>query len=114
MSFDKDDQLEIDGEYGQTPRYLEVQAQRAKAKAELAARGEFLLKADDVVNGLEVRHQKTDGRYVVVTVGKLEGTLEPHVVYYSRMTGMTWIRPMNDFLGEDPITKKARFVGRKA
>lgn len=55
-------------------------------------------------SGMKVRHVKSGGVYVVVTVGLVEATLAPVVIYRDIVAHTTWVRPVDEFCD-------GRFVG---
>lgn len=55
--------------------------------------------------GMEVRHVKSGGDYIVVCEATIEATMLPAVVYRSEKDGSVWVRPRGEFCD-------GRFVGR--
>lgn len=47
--------------------------------------------------GATYKHSKRGTCYLVLHIGKLEATQEPHVVYRSLVDGTTWIRPVKEW-----------------
>lgn len=47
--------------------------------------------------GSEWTHRK-GGVYTIVTNARIEATLEAAVVYRDVITGMTWVRPLSEFI----------------
>ena len=43
------------------------------------------------------QHVKTFGRYKLISIGKMENTLESIVVYKCLKTKQVWVRPKNEF-----------------
>lgn len=54
--------------------------------------------------GMEVRHVKTGGHYVVLCEATIEATMVKAVVYKAVRDGTTWVRPVSEFCD-------GRFVG---
>ena len=60
--------------------------------------------AAGIYAGMEVRHVKTGGDYVVLCEAVIEATMTKAIVYKSVKTGDVWVRPAAEFCD-------GRFVG---
>ena len=57
--------------------------------------------------GARYRHSKTGGEYILHSIGLIEATLTPAIVYKATYNErLYFIRPINDFLGETEIDGK--------
>lgn len=72
--------------------------------AVVADTNRILSGAVGVYAGMEVRHVKTGGCYIVVCEATIEATMTKAIVYRSVKDGETWVRPLTEFCD-------GRFVG---
>lgn len=71
----------------------------------VAAETDQMLAAQSVYPGMEVKHARTGGDYIVVCTATIEANMVKAVVYRSSVVGTTWVRPLSEFCD-------GRFVGR--
>lgn len=57
----------------------------------------IMAKAVGIYPGMEVRHVKTGGDYIVVCEATIEATMTPAVVYRSKADDKVWVRPTREF-----------------